>query len=142
MKIGLVLCALLLLVAGPAVADKKPAVPKDREAVPLTPPTPEYPFPAAYMGWTGRCDVQFNVDAYGYTKDIKPFCTHRIFCKSARDAIGLAQFEPRRERGRPVERPNVVYPLVYLIDNGTNPAVAEAMLMAKELTPCTGDPIS
>ncbi len=142
MRIATACLALVLTVSGAAFAETHAGVPEDRETQPIAPPTPSFPVLAAYMKVSGRCDVHFNVDAGGRTKDIQPLCTHRVFCKSARDAVGSVTFEPKMEGGRKVERRNVVYPLWYTVDNGMDPDSVNAWLAAKELIACSGYPVS
>lgn len=141
MKFVHVLLAVLLASAMPASSEPFKEVPsEDRDAQPFLPPTPVYPIAAAYFGVSGRCDVRFNVDAYGYTKEIRPFCSHAVFCKSARDAVGTARFEPKTIHGRAVPRRNVVYPLWYYATESTDEL--DATLAAMEIQSCSSDPIS
>lgn len=143
MKFVPVCLALLLAFAAPVHADVYREIPsEDRDAQPLRPPRPVYPFLAAYVGMSGRCDVRFNVDARGYTRHIKSFCSHQVFCKSATDAVASVVFEPKIKDGRKVPRLNVVYPLWYSIDRPEGAPIEDPVIAAKELRACETAPIS
>lgn len=143
MKFGQVFLALMLAAAQPVQAEVFKEIPsEDRDAQPIRPPMPVYPMLAAYFKISGRCDVRFNVDARGFSRDIKPFCSHQVFCKSARDAVGDVVFAPKVKEGKAVPRRNVVYPLWYSIDRPADAPIEDPVTAAKELYACDTAPIS
>lgn len=135
----LMIVSLNLLLAAPAFSQGQwrglLGPPRDNpdEAQPLRPPTPSYPIEAAERGLPGHCDVQFDVDEHGVPENILPRCTHPSFCESARTAMRDVRFRPRLENGVPVARPNVVYPLTYMIDGGPQPDTNPAFLRRCDL---------
>ena len=143
MKFRQVFLALLLAMALPGEAEVYMEIPsEDRDAQPVKPPAPVYPILAAYFGISGRCDVRFNVDARGFSRHIKAFCTHQVFCKSATDAVADVVFEPKIKDGRRVQRRNVVYPLWYSMSRPTDAPIEDPVIAAKELRACESAPIS
>ena len=143
MKFAHVFVATALAFTFPAHAEPFKEIPsEDRDAQPVRPPRPSYPLLAQYFGVSGRCDVRFDVDPYGYPLEIRPYCTHTVFCKSARDAVGQVVFKPKILRGRAVTRRNVVYPLEYSISRDTDAAPGATELSARDVYACVGEPIS
>lgn len=143
MKFRQMFLALALAAVLPAEAEVYKEIPsEDRDAQPIKPPTPVFPMLAAYFGISGRCDVRFNVDARGYSRHIKAFCSHQVFCKSAADAVASVVFEPKVQDGRRVPRLNVVYPLWYYIGSQETSQSEGAVIAAKELRACETAPIS
>lgn len=114
MKFAAVFVALALAASGFANADASREVfSEDREAQPIQPPRPVYPSLAARAKMPGACDVLFNVDKYGYPFHLRAYCTHKVFCQSAMEAVSAVRFEPKMVGGLPAQRENVVYPLEY-----------------------------
>ncbi len=143
MKFTQMLVALALAFVFPAHAEPYREIPsEDRDAQPIRPPQPVYPMLAAYFGMSGRCDVRFNVDKRGFARQVRPFCSHQAFCKSARDAVGAVVFTPKVLNGQPVPRLNVVYPLWYTYDAEAVSDAGQAIMAAKEVTACESEPIS
>ena len=95
-----------------------PVAINEREAQPIRPPVPVYPRRAAERSLEGRCDVQFDVDVRGRPHNIQAACSDRIFVREAEAAVSRVQFVPKIQRGRPVERQNVVYPLEFRLKGG------------------------
>lgn len=113
---------------------------KDIEAQPIQPPRPVYPSLAARAGMPGICVVHFDVDARGNPTNVRPNCTHGIFCKSARDAMISVKFTPKMIGGLPAPRADVVYPLEYRVgDDEADQEMRFAKLEGKPLTPCASD---
>lgn len=143
MKFAAAFIALALVATGPAGAEPYKEIPsEDRDAQPVRPPRPFYPMLAQYFGVSGRCEVRFDVDQRGYPRQIRPYCTHTVFCKSARDAVGQVMFKPKILGGRAVTRQNVVYPLEYNITRDTDAAPRATDLDAREVYACVSEPIS
>ncbi|MEE9380093.1 MAG: TonB family protein [Hyphomonadaceae bacterium] len=88
----------------------------DISARPIRPPVPEYPRAAAERGLEGNCDVSLDVDVRGRPYNIKATCTDSVFVRSAERAVSKVQFAAKIVRGQAAERHNVVYPLVYQIE--------------------------
>ncbi len=101
----------MALAALPGAAASADVGPPDKDAVPLVIPQPVYPLLAAYFKVPGYCEVKFAVHPSGYAVDVKPSCSHKVFCKSAHDAMLPVRFEPAERNGKKVKRKNVVYPL-------------------------------
>lgn len=143
MKLAAAFIAIALAATGAANAEPYKEIPsEDRDAQPVRPPQPVYPVLAAYFGLSGRCNVRFNVDARGFARNVKPYCSHQAFCKSARDAVGDVVFKPKVLNGRAVPRLNVVYPLWYSFDAEATSDAGQAMIAAKEVMACESEPIS
>lgn len=116
---------------------------EDREAQPIRPPQPSYPQLAARVGLPGRCTVLFDVDHRGYPVNIRPFCTHPVFCQSASEAMSKVVFTPKTIGGHAVPRSNVVYPLEYMIgDNEEDQKARSAKIAGKPELLCPNGIIS
>lgn len=87
----------------------------------LEPPKAVYPIIANFFSTPGYCDVHFAVNANGLPVEIQPYCSHILFCQSAREGVGRARFVPARRNGMPVKRDNIVYPMQFNIE-GVTPA--------------------
>ena len=97
--------------------DINPVAISDRDATPIRPPVPTYPSRAAERGTEGECTVSFNVDVRGRPYDVKADCTDSIFRREAVRAVSKVEFAPKIVKGQARERRNVVYPLVFKLDN-------------------------
>jgi TonB family protein len=141
MKFAAVLIALALAASGLANAEAAREVfSEDRDAQPIQPPRPVYPSLAARAGMPGICIVHFDVDTRGNPTNIRPSCTHGIFCKSARDAMISVKFAPKMVGGLPAPRADVVYPIEYRIgDDAADQAMRSAKLEGKVPAPCASD---
>ena len=114
-------------------ADKPPP----GEAVPVTPPTPSYPPMAVFFRMKGYCEVRFDVDERGYAFNLLTSCTDYVFCYQSKKAINAITFVPDYEDGRPIPRPNVLYPFQYIME-GDDPDSIDRSRMK----PCRKVPIS
>lgn len=94
-----------------------PVAVTDRDAQPIRPPVPTYPQRAAERGIEGSCDVRFDVDVRGKPYNIVADCTDSVFQREAERAVSKVEFAPKIVRGKPAERRNVVYPLVFQLGN-------------------------
>ncbi len=99
------------LMGGPQVS----AV-QDRGSQPITPPVPAYPAAQAGRQQEARCDILFDVALDGTPKNILTACSSPEFTSSARKAVERLRFSPKSLDGRTVERWNIVYPLIYCLD--------------------------
>ncbi|MEM9670408.1 MAG: TonB family protein [Pseudomonadota bacterium] len=93
--------------------DINPVAISDRDAQPIRPPVPTYPSRAAERGIEGECQVSFNVDVRGRPYDVKADCTDSVFRREAVRAVSKVEFAPKIVRGQARERRNVIYPLVF-----------------------------
>lgn len=130
----IVFVMLLALAALPGAAASAQSGPPDKEAVPLVIPQPVYPLVASYFKVPGYCEVKFSVHPSGYAVDVKPSCSHRVFCKSAHDAMLPVRFEPAERKGKKVKRKNVIYPLEF--------TYKDQHWQGGELTPCDTAPVA
>lgn len=94
-----------------------PVAISDRDAQPIRPPQPSYPQRAAERGIEGSCDVRFDVDTRGRPYNITASCTDNIFRREAERAVARVEFAPKIIRGQAAERKNVVYPLVFQLQD-------------------------
>jgi periplasmic protein TonB len=85
----------------------------DRDAQPIRPPVVSYPRRALERGTEGTCEVRFDVDTRGKPYNIQADCTSSVFKRSAEQAVAKVEFAPKIVKGKPAERRNVVYPLVF-----------------------------
>jgi protein TonB len=92
-----------------------PVAVSDRDAQPIRPPVPSFPQRALERGIEGECEVKFDVDVRGKPYNVVATCTDSIFVSEAKRAVEKVEFAPKIERGKPAERRNVVYPLVFQI---------------------------
>ena len=90
-----------------------PVAINDRNAQPIRPPVPSYPGRAVSRGLEGDCEVRFDVDMRGKPYNIEAVCSDQVFRREAERAVSRVQFAPKIQRGRAVERRNVVYPLEF-----------------------------
>ena len=79
-------------------------------------PVPVYPQEAITQGIEGDCEVRFNVSVKGEPYDVVANCTHPVFKQEAERALREIRFVPKIMRGEPVERRNVVYPIMFRMD--------------------------
>lgn len=93
-----------------------PVAISDRDAQPIRPPVPQYPTRAAERGIEGSCDVRFDVDTRGRPYNITAQCTNDVFRRAAERAVERVEFAPKIVRGQAAERRNVVYPLVFQLE--------------------------
>ena len=96
--------------------DINPVAISDRDATPIRPPVVTYPSRAAERGTEGECTVTFNVDVRGRPYDVKADCTDSVFRREAVRAVSKVEFAPNVVKGQARERRNVVYPLVFQLD--------------------------
>ena len=96
--------------------DINPVAISDRDATPIRPPVVTYPSRAAERGTEGECTVTFNVDVRGRPYDVKADCTDSVFRREAVRAVSKVEFAPKVVKGQARERRNVVYPLVFQLD--------------------------
>lgn len=82
----------------------------------IIPVEPIYPPQAVSLGIEGTCDVVFHVNALGEPYGVAARCTDPIFKQEAEHAVSKARFTPKIVRGQPVERRNVVYPIIFTFD--------------------------
>lgn len=97
--------------------DINPVAISDRDAVPIRPPVVTYPSRAAERGTEGSCNVRFDVDVRGRPYNVQADCTDRVFKREAERAVGKVEFAPKIVQGQARERRNVVYPLVFNLDD-------------------------
>lgn len=90
-----------------------PVAVSDRDAQPIRPPVPTYPQRAAERGIEGECDVKFDVDVRGKPYNVVATCSDDVFSAEAKRAVEKVEFAPKIVSGKPTERRNVVYPLVF-----------------------------
>lgn len=93
--------------------DINPVAISDRDATPIRPPVPTYPTRAAERGTEGECQVSFDVDIRGRPYNVAADCTDSVFKREAERAVSKVEFAPKIVKGKPVERRNVVYPVVF-----------------------------
>jgi protein TonB len=93
-----------------------PAIPS-RVLMAVRAPAPVYPSAAETRRIEGTCEVNFSVDVRGKPYDITPKCSDPVFDTEAKRAVARAEFAPEVRNGQAVERRNVVYPLVFQLDN-------------------------
>ena len=84
-------------------------------AQPISPPIPEYPNISMESNLEARCEVLFDIGLDGKTRDLLTACSSPEFISSARNAIQPVRFSSKSLDGRPVERWNVIYPLVFCL---------------------------
>lgn len=94
----------------------EPVVINERDAQPVSPPTPVYPTRAAQQGIEGSCEVRFDVSVRGEPFNVQAVCTDTVFARSAEQAVSRVRFAPKIVRGQAAERRNVVYPIQYNLD--------------------------
>jgi len=87
-----------------------------RSVKPIRPPVPSYPHKAIINGIEGTCDVRMDVTAQGRPFNVHATCTDAIFSQEAQRAVSRVEFLPKIERGRAVERRNVIYPLEFKLE--------------------------
>ena len=87
-----------------------------RSVKPIRPPVPTYPSAAINKGIEGTCEVKMDVTAQGRPFNVLATCSDPIFTKEAQRAVSRVAFLPKIERGRAVERRNVIYPLEFKLD--------------------------
>ena len=85
----------------------------ERDAVPIRPPVVVYPDRAAQRGHEGICEVRFDVDTRGSPFNVVADCSDAVFEREAVRAVRRSEFAPKIERGQPIERTNVVYPIEF-----------------------------
>lgn len=96
--------------------DINPVAISDRDAQPIRPPVPTYPSRAAERGTEGECQVSFDVDVRGRPYNVEADCTDSVFRREAVRAVSRVEFAPKIVKGQARERRNVVYPLVFKLD--------------------------
>ncbi|MEL7451910.1 MAG: TonB family protein [Pseudomonadota bacterium] len=93
--------------------DINPVAISDRDATPIRPPVVTYPTRAAERGTEGECQVRFDVDVRGRPYNVQADCTDSVFRREAERAVSRVEFAPKIVQGQARERRNVVYPLVF-----------------------------
>ena len=97
--------------------DINPVAISDRDAQPIRPPVPTYPNRALERGTEGDCQVRFDVDVRGRPYNVEADCTNSVFKREAERAVSRVEFAPKIVGGEARERRNVVYPLVFSLDD-------------------------
>ncbi len=97
--------------------DINPVAISDRDAQPIRPPIVTYPNRALERGTEGECQVRFDVDVRGRPYNVAADCSNNIFKREAERAVSRVEFAPKIVAGEARERKNVVYPLVFSLDN-------------------------
>lgn len=97
--------------------DINPVAISDRDATPIRPPVVTYPQRAAERGTEGSCSVRFDVDVRGRPYNVDADCTDSVFKREAERAVSRVEFAPKIVQGQARERRNVVYPLVFNLEN-------------------------
>lgn len=88
-----------------------------RSVTPISPPIVVYPEDAVRRGIQGKCDVSMDVSDRGKPFNIVATCSHPVFQREAKRAISKVEFLPMiGDKGRAVERRNVVYPLEFKLE--------------------------
>ena len=93
----------------------KPIAINDRDARPIRPPPRKYPTRALERGIEGSCDVSFDVDTRGRPYNVSADCTNSVFKREAERSVGKAEFSPKIQNGKPIERRGVVYPMEFVL---------------------------
>lgn len=93
--------------------DINPVAISDRDAQPIRPPLVTYPSRAAERGIEGECQVRFDVDVRGRPYNVEADCSDSVFRREAVRAVSRVEFAPKIVRGQARERRNVIYPLVF-----------------------------
>ena len=96
--------------------DINPVAISDRDATPIRPPVVTYPSRALERGTEGDCSVSFNVDVRGRPYDVVATCSDSVFRREAIRAVSKVEFAPKIVKGQARERHNVVYPLVFKLN--------------------------
>lgn len=97
--------------------DINPVAISDRDAQPIRPPVVTYPTRAAERGLEGECSVRFDVDVRGRPYNVAADCTNSAFKREAERAVSRVEFAPKIVQGQARERKNVVYPLVFNLED-------------------------
>lgn len=97
--------------------DINPVAISDRDATPIRPPVVTYPTRALERGTEGECSVSFDVDVRGRPYNVEADCTNSVFEREAKRAVSRVEFAPKIVRGKASERKNVVYPLVFSLND-------------------------
>lgn len=88
----------------------------ERDARPIQAPSIVYPDAMRTRGVEGACEVQLSVDPQGRPFDVEATCSNAGFRREAERAIRQVRFVPKIERGTPVTRTGVVYPVEFRFD--------------------------
>lgn len=96
--------------------DINPVAISDRDATPIRPPVVTYPTRAAERGTEGECSVSFDVDVRGRPYNVVADCSDSVFRREAIRAVSKVEFAPKIVKGQARERKNVVYPLVFTLN--------------------------
>ncbi|WP_018146880.1 TonB family protein [Henriciella marina] len=88
----------------------------ERDARPIQAPSIVYPDTMRSRGVEGACEVHLNVDPQGRPFDVEAICSNAGFRREAERAIRQVRFVPKIERGTPVTRTGVVYPVEFRFD--------------------------
>ncbi len=89
----------------------------DRDAQPIRPPLVTYPARAAERGIEGECSVRFDVDVRGRPYNVAADCSDSVFVREAERAVSRVEFAPKIVQGQARERRNVVYPVVFNLED-------------------------
>ncbi|MEM1150114.1 MAG: energy transducer TonB [Pseudomonadota bacterium] len=95
----------------------EPVVIDNRNAKPISPPAPVYPQRAAERGIEGQCEVRLDVSPRGEPFNVVADCTDSVFARAAERAVERVRFAPMIVRGQATEMRNVVYPLVFTLED-------------------------
>lgn len=85
-------------------------------AEPIRAPLPDFPGPAAIRGISGACDVRFDINPRGEPYNVSAECTDRVFEREAERATRKALFAAPVKNGIPVGQKNLVYPIVFQLN--------------------------
>jgi len=87
------------------------------QSLDINPPVVTYPNRALERGTEGDCQVRFDVDVRGRPYNVQADCTNSVFKREAERAVSRVEFAPKIVSGEARERRNVVYPLVFNLDD-------------------------
>lgn len=96
--------------------DVVPAVMRNRDIRPMTPPSVTYPRSLAARGVEGLCDVHFDVSPKGTPYNVAASCSHAGFAREAECAVRRVRFAPKIADGQMQARQDVVYPIEFKLD--------------------------
>ena len=103
---------------GPKIEIAPTSVNVPRQPVAIRPPMAVYPKRAASADLSGTCDVGFSLDHTGAPFGVSAVCSDPVFVSAAERAVRKARFAAAtNESGRPIAAHNMVYPLVFQMED-------------------------
>lgn len=87
-----------------------------RAPVPIRTAKPSFPSRALERGISGTCEVNFDLDSRGKPKNVVAVCSNSLFVSEAERAVSRYEYIPKMVNGRPVEQPNMVVPLEFVLE--------------------------